>query len=207
MKRLITFLIFAVLVTATTSCTEVGKNNQSANGDLRTSTTDENRSNVETKTVENIPAEVAEDKSQPKKEANSPEVLVEELYNQEAKENSPFFQYKDRDLVDRFFAKSLADMIWKDAVEAKDEMGALDFDPLYDAQDTEVADLKIGNAENKGDKATVPVTFLNFGESQTITYLLVKENDKWKIEDIKYDEDNLSNIYKKNNEPNEKAKS
>lgn len=207
MKRLTTFLIFAVSITAAISCTEVGKNNQAANGDLKTSMADENKSDTETKKTENITAEVADDKPKSEKEANSPEALVEELYNQEDKENSPFFQYKNRELVDRFFAKNLADMIWKDAVETRDEIGALEFDPLYDAQDTEIADLKIGNAETKGDKATVPVTFLNFGEQQTITYLLLKEDGKWKIEDIKYNEDSLSNLYKKKDEPNQKEKS
>jgi hypothetical protein len=47
--------------------------------------------------------------------------------------NSPFFPTKDHGLVNKYFSERLAQLIWKDAVSSRGEVGALDFDPLYDA--------------------------------------------------------------------------
>jgi hypothetical protein len=114
------------------------------------------------------------------------EAVVAELYKQHDAKKSPFFQTTDRALVDRFFTKQLADLIWKDAVASSGEIGALDADPLYDAQDIEIKNFKIGAAEVKGDKATVPVTFSNFSEIKTLKFSLSLVNEAWKIADIHY---------------------
>lgn len=128
----------------------------------------------------------------------SPEDLVKELYKQHDAENGPFFQTKKREYVDKFFVKSLADMIWNDSVNTKDEVGALDFDPLYNGQDFEISEFKLGEAEIKGEKASLKVDFLNFGEAQTITFKLVKEKALWKIEDIDYGDYTLVGIFNEN---------
>lgn len=199
--KIITKLLFFALILATVSCTDIASNNKIANGDSPSgsggnSALDEN-SNKPAATAEN--SETAENESSAAKfNENLPGGLVEILYKNHDNENSPFFQDKKRDLVDKFFGKSLADMIWKDAVESKGEAGALDFDPLYNAQDTEISEFKIGTAEIKDEQATVPVTFINFGEEQTIKYMLTKENGGWKIENIDYGEDNLVKIFKEN---------
>ena len=116
----------------------------------------------------------------------TPDALVADLYKQHDGKKSPFFQSKDRALVDKYFTKTTADFIWKDATTVKEEVGALNGDPLYDAQDTEIKNFKIGKADIKDNKAEVLVTFDNFGEKRNITYSLVQENGNWKIEDIKY---------------------
>lgn len=103
---------------------------------------------------------------------------------------SPFSQTKDRALVDKYFTKELADMIWKDAVASKGEVGAIDGDPLYNAQDTDIKKLVIGNAVLKGETGTVQVTFTNFGKKQAIDYSLKKTPKGWRIDDIVYDKDN-----------------
>ncbi|MGI8670598.1 MAG: DUF3828 domain-containing protein [Aridibacter sp.] len=199
--KIIAKLLFFALISATVSCTDVASNNKIANGDVQSvsngnSALDEN-SNKPAATAEN--SETAENESSAAKfNENLPGGLIESLYKNHDNENSPFFQDKKRDLVDKFFGKSLADMIWKDAIESKGEAGALDFDPLYNAQDTEISEFKIGTAEIKDEKATVPVTFINFGEKQTIKYMLAKENGGWKIENIDYGEDNLVKIFEEN---------
>src|SRR5947209_18796860 len=66
---------------------------------------------------------------------SSPEGLVSELYKLHEKKQSPFFQTKDHGVMTQYFSERLAQLIWKDAVTSKGEVGALDFDPLYDAQD------------------------------------------------------------------------
>ena len=114
------------------------------------------------------------------------EAVVTDLYKQHDSKNSPFFQTKNRALVDKYFTKQLADLIWKDAVGSAGEIGALDADPLYDAQDTEIKGLKVGPAEIDGEKATVKVTFSNFTEKKSLTFFLTLASDVWKIADINY---------------------
>lgn len=115
-----------------------------------------------------------------------PAALVADLYYKHDAQKGPFFQIKDRALVDRYFTRATADLIWKDATDSKGEVSALEADPLYDAQDTKIKNFKVGEAKVTGKTATVPVTFANFGRKQTIIYALVLENGNWKIEDIKY---------------------
>ena len=103
---------------------------------------------------------------------------------------SPFSQAKDRAPLEKYFTKDLADMIWKDATTAGDEVGAIDGDPLYNAQDMEIKNFLIGNAVLKGETGTVRVTFTNFGKKQAITYNVKKTAKCWRIDDIVYDKDN-----------------
>lgn len=122
-------------------------------------------------------------------QTGSPSALVADLYRQHDAKKSPFFQDKNRALVDKYFTRATADLIWKDSTTSGGEVGALDGDPLYDAQDTEIKKFLIGKASIAGTKATVPVTFTNFGQKKTVTFALVKENGKWKIDDIGYGAD------------------
>ncbi len=88
----------------------------------------------------------------------------------------------------KYFEKSLADMIWKDAVSSKGEVGALDGDPLYDAQDTEIKKFAIGKPSYADGKAKVNVTFENFGQPKSFVFILVNGRTGWRINDIEYGE-------------------
>lgn len=114
------------------------------------------------------------------------EALVADLYKQHDGRKSPFFQTKDRALVDKYFTKPLADLIWKDATNSSGEVGAIDGDPLYNAQDMEIKGFNIGKAEVKGQTATLPVFFANFGTKQIVTFMLKQTGTAWKIDDIDY---------------------
>lgn len=116
----------------------------------------------------------------------SADVLVAELYKAHDQKRGPFFQTKSRALLDKYFEKSLADMIWKDRVSSKNEVGVLDGDPLYDAQDMEIKNFAIGKAESEGAKAKVTVTFENFGQKKTLVFMLGKGSTGWRINDIDY---------------------
>jgi len=118
----------------------------------------------------------------------TPEALVAQLYKAHGAEKSPFFQDQDRALVDRYFVNTLADMIWKDAKESKGEVGVIDFDPLYNAQDTEIKNFVVNTAKVDDGKATVVASFVNFDEKTRITFKLVQQDDAWKISDIQYAE-------------------
>jgi Protein of unknown function (DUF3828) len=120
------------------------------------------------------------------KAQTTPEALVAALYKAHDRNQSPFFQTKSRALIDRYFERSLADLIWKDAKEANGEIGAIEADPLYNAQDTKITGFTIHRAEITGDKAEVLVTFLNYREKSNIVFSLVQTPSGWKISDIKY---------------------
>lgn len=111
---------------------------------------------------------------------------VADLYKQHDAKKSPFFQTTERGRLDAFFTKPTADLIWKDSTSSKGEIGAIDFDPLYDAQDVDKKNFAIGKASISGDSATVVATYTNWGEKKRITYLLKMQDGSWKIDDIKY---------------------
>jgi hypothetical protein len=116
----------------------------------------------------------------------SADALVADLYKAHDQKRSPFFQTKSRALLYKYFERTLADMIWKDRVTSKNEVGVIDGDPLYDAQDMEIKNFAIGRAEIDGAKAKVPVTFENFGQKKTLVFMLGKGSTGWRINDIDY---------------------
>lgn len=127
--------------------------------------------------------------AQKKADTETADAVVKNLYEAQKAGTGPFFQTKNRALVDRYFAKDLADMIWKDAVDSKGEAGAIDFDPLFNAQDTEITNFVVGKAREAGgdDNAFVDVTFKNFGKSEKVSFEVARGADKkWKITGIFY---------------------
>lgn len=122
-------------------------------------------------------------------EAITPDTVIRNLYAAQKAGAGPFFQTKNRALVDRYFSKDLADMIWKDAVDAKGEVGAIDFDPLYNSQDPQITDFVIGKPREAGgpDNAFVQVNFNNNGKADQVDFELQRGADKtWKIVGIYY---------------------
>ena len=131
--------------------------------------------------------------------ASTPEAakLVAELYREHDAQRGPFFQTDSKASLDRYFEPSLADLIWKDAVDAKGEVGALDFDPLYDAQDVEPKNLTVHPAQADGETVRVPVSFDSYGEKRQLTYVLASAGGTWKISDIAYaDGRTLRDVYR-----------
>ena len=118
----------------------------------------------------------------------SPTALVTDLYKAHNQKRSPFFQTRSRARLDKYFEKSLADMIWKDAKTSKGEVGALDGDPLYDAQDMEIKKFAINPATYEDGKAKVNVTFENFGQKKSFIFVLVNGRTGWRIQNIEYGE-------------------
>jgi hypothetical protein len=116
----------------------------------------------------------------------SPEGLVAELYKLHEKKQGPFFQTKDHGMVTQYFSERLAQLIWKDAVTAKGEVGALDFDPLYDAQDVDIKKFSLRKSRSEKGSSEVIASFENMGHKTEITFSLVLTKTGWKISDIKY---------------------
>ena len=120
--------------------------------------------------------------------AASPDALVRELYRVHNQKHSPFFQTRSRALLYKYFEKNLADMIWKDAVKSKGEVGVIDGDPLYDAQDMEIKHFAIAQPRYETGRAMVDANFENLGQKKTITFIVVKGPSGWRIRDIIYGE-------------------
>src|SRR5205814_9430881 len=89
---------------------------------------------------------------------SSPDTLVRDLYRVHNQKHSPFFQTRSRALLYKYFEKSLADLIWKDAVTSKGEVGVIDGDPLYDAQDMKIMHFAIARPRYEAGRALVDTT-------------------------------------------------
>jgi Protein of unknown function (DUF3828) len=119
--------------------------------------------------------------------AASPDAVVRELYRVHRKGYGRVFVREGRKLQQRFFDENLARLIWKDLTETpQDEVGRLDFDPLYNAQDIHITRFRVGAPALEGDKATVPVTFTNYDRKENLKFLMVKTAAGWKISNIDY---------------------
>jgi hypothetical protein len=117
----------------------------------------------------------------------SPEQLVRDLYRQH-QQRSPFFQTRSRALLDKYFTRNLADLLWQDAHSSGGEVGALDGDPLFNAQDMEITNFSIKEPNLLPNGGTVPVTFENFGKRHVIIFSVARERGRWKIGDLLYDD-------------------
>jgi uncharacterized protein DUF3828 len=86
----------------------------------------------------------------------------------------------------RTFSARLCALIEKDRREAGGEVGRLDGDPLYDAQDFAVTDLAFAVESEQPAAARVRVSFRNAGEARTVVVSLVREAGGWRIDDLTY---------------------
>ncbi|HJQ34794.1 MAG TPA: DUF3828 domain-containing protein [Pyrinomonadaceae bacterium] len=119
--------------------------------------------------------------------AADPAAVVRELYKVHRNGNGPVFTKKGRKYQEQFFDQKLAGLIWKDLTETPaGEVGHIDGDPLFNAQDMKITKFAVGAASVNGDAATVPVTFMNYDQKVKITFQLVKTGTGWKISNILY---------------------
>ena len=118
----------------------------------------------------------------------TPRGLVVDLYRQH-KQRSPFFQTRSRALLDKYFARELADLLWQDAHSSGDEVGALDGDPLFNAQDMEIKKFSVHEGTGGPRMVVVPVTFENLGKPHEIKFRVFSYGGSgWRIANIEYDD-------------------
>ena len=116
-----------------------------------------------------------------------PETVVKELYRVHRNGSGHVFERQGRKLQQKFFDPKLAALIWKNLSETPEgEVGNIDFDPLFNAQDTRIKNFRIGASALKGNTATVPVTFMNFDQKVRIEFRLVITKAGWKVSNIDY---------------------
>ena len=116
-----------------------------------------------------------------------PDTIVKELYRVHRNGAGHVFEKQGRKLQQKFFDQKLAALIWKDITETPEgELGNLDFDPLYSAQDMQIKNFRVGASTIKENTATVPVTFMNFDQRVRLTFSLVNTKQGWKVSNIDY---------------------
>ena len=115
----------------------------------------------------------------------SPKDLVAQLYQAHRSKHDPL---DDTALLGRYFDSALLTRYLRDRREAKGEVGRLDGNPLYNAQDMEIKDLSVSAPEMTRGEARVTVNFKNFGKPTRVVYMLGRTANGWKISDIRYDD-------------------
>lgn len=118
---------------------------------------------------------------------SSPDGVIRELYRVHNNGRGHVFEARGKEYIYKYFDQQLADLLWKNISETPEgEVGNLDFDPLYNAQDTQIKNFLIGKPVVKGDRSTVAVIFRNFGQFVTIRFEMVNGKDGWKISNVIY---------------------
>lgn len=139
--------------------------------------------------------------AQSKTKEIAPETVIKNLYaaHKNAK-TSPFFQNKNRALLDRYFnAFFIGDNLWADAVAAgQGKSSAINFDPMFSSQNPQTTAFTISRDKTLGDadNVWVDVTFKNAGKAEEARFEMRRDDDKnWKIINIYYsDRPDLSTI-------------
>lgn len=84
------------------------------------------------------------------------------------------------------FTVRLCELIEKDRREAGEEVGRLDGDVLYDAQDFGISNLAFAPGVEQGGRASVRVTFVNLGQQAEVLVWVERAAGGWRIDDLEY---------------------
>ncbi len=125
----------------------------------------------------------------------TPGQVVKDLYAaQKNEKTNPFAQIKSRALVDKYFAKDFADLVWK---TNSSELG-WNVDPLFNSQDPQITEFAVGAPKEDGgpDNVYLKVNFKSYGNPESVGFTLQRESNKsWKINNIDYsDGEDLASI-------------
>ena len=87
---------------------------------------------------------------------------------------------------DRLMSQSLAALFARDDLyqEESGEMGQIGADPFLSGQDGEIKKLSFDTIPVAAGKATVLANFRSFGKPVTVEFKMLRENDRWRIDDI-----------------------
>src|SRR6478672_12764394 len=80
--------------------------------------------------------------------------LVAQLYKEHSGKSDPLQYPTSKKLLPSYFYKPLLDLYLKDQEDSRGEVGKIDFDPLYDAQDFEISDFNLVVLPNKTGQGT-----------------------------------------------------
>jgi Protein of unknown function (DUF3828) len=115
----------------------------------------------------------------------TPKDLITRLYQAHRSSHDPLVETQ---LLGRYFDAPLLKLYLRDKRQAKGEVGRLDGDPLYNAQDIQISNFSISPPETAKGETQVTVRFKNLGKPARIVYVLTHTGAGWRISDIRYDD-------------------
>jgi hypothetical protein len=115
----------------------------------------------------------------------SPKDVVAQLYKAYGTEQTSAGETR---LFTRYFDDQLLKLYLKDKREAKGEVGRLDGDPLYNAQELQITDFSISEPKTIGKETLVTVRFKNIGKQRRVECVLHQTAKGWRISDMRYDD-------------------
>jgi hypothetical protein len=111
--------------------------------------------------------------------------LVAQLYQAHRSSHDPL---DETQLLGRYFDAPLLKLYLRDKREAKGEVGRLDGDPLYNAQDIQISNFSISPPETARGETEVTVRFKNLGKPTRILYLLTQTGAGGGSANLRYDD-------------------
>jgi Protein of unknown function (DUF3828) len=124
---------------------------------------------------------------------SDPVAIINAIYARAAKgkgDGGGTFIIEDKAAKAKYLSKSLVEL-WAraDAHTSKDDVPPIDFDPVTNSQDPDVKSFKVVAEKLEADKAVIAATISGRmprakPSDNTIRYNFVREDGKWKIDDI-----------------------
>jgi hypothetical protein len=124
--------------------------------------------------------------STPQNTIQTADKLVAELYRVHKGKSDPLQYPQSQRLLGHYFVNPLLQLYLKDQRQSKGEVGKIDFDPLYDAQDFQITNFHLVRLDNSEGKELVAARFKNIGVDTEIVFEMRKTKTGWRIADIKY---------------------
>ncbi|MFD2932634.1 hypothetical protein [Spirosoma flavum] len=112
--------------------------------------------------------------------------LVRALYFEHNKTENPMRETKDRSLIDQFFAKPTADLIWSDGKKSSTKVNRSKINLLFNAPDAAIKKMWVLPAVIGGSRAIVYVTFENDAKPEELRVDMQRLSGRWRITDILY---------------------
>jgi hypothetical protein len=124
---------------------------------------------------------------------NDPVAIVTAIYTRAAKgkgDSGGAFVIENKAAKAKYLSKSLVDL-WAraDANTPKGDVGPVDFDPVTNSQEPDIKSFKVAAEKLEADKALIAVTLTGHTarakpSDDIIRYKFVRDDGKWKIDDI-----------------------
>jgi hypothetical protein len=118
---------------------------------------------------------------------DSPQDLMRALYQAHNEGEGKLLDPAAHDLRAIYFTAALTNALDQELNRNNpDEVGNLDFDPFFYAQDMEIHDLDFAVAKVSGTSTIATARFRNFTEVVEIAYRVVQDAQGWRIDDVIY---------------------
>jgi hypothetical protein len=118
-----------------------------------------------------------------------PDRLVRALYFEHNKTENPFRERENRALIDEFFTRYTADLIWNDAQRGSGKVNRTKINLLYNAPDVNIKKMWVEPAAIGGTQAIVYVTFQNKNKPEEVKIDMQQVTGRWGITEINYPND------------------